>query len=126
MIGRIKDELIKANNTKCKIILATPHLFGEYPFNDKNAYYYKNIGMIDTLKILSNVNNIECCDLTNLSGIDSTNWDVYHSCDLLDKSNPYYSIAKCPQNKDNLHLNRRGHIRVAVAIAEWMSCNIKP
>lgn len=126
MVTRIKNELNKANNTKCTIILVTPHIFGKYPYNDKDAYHYKNIGMIDTLKTLSSYNDIKFCDLTNLSGIDSTNWNIYQSGKFLDKNSPYYSIAKYPQNNDNLHLNHRGQMKVAVAVAKWMSSNLIP
>lgn len=118
MVKRIKEELSWANNTRCKLILATPHLFGKYPYADKDAYYYRNIGMLDTLKVLSVVNDMEFCDLTQLAGIDSTNWNVFQSGKLLLESSPYYSMAQYPNNRDNLHLNQRGHMKIAVAIAK--------
>ena len=121
LVKRIKDNLRMANNTDCKLILVTPHIFGKYPFNNNDAYHYLNRGMIDSLKVMSSIDSLFFCDLTQLAGIDSTNWNTYHSCSYMKKSSPHYRLAKYPQNQDCLHLNKRGQMKIAVAIGKWMS-----
>ena len=118
MIKRIREELAKSRNNKCQIILAGPHCFGKYPYNDKDAYHYA--GLSDSLNVLCEHNNIAYCELMRSAGIDSTNWCIYQSGGYVTddpKANPHIT--------DNLHLNKRGQMKVAVAIAKWMGKTYK-
>jgi hypothetical protein len=116
----IKDKLLQSGNVDCRIIVTSPHIFGKYPFGEHDAYYYIRLGLIETLDSLCQRNNVDFCDLTKYAKIDSTNWDNYHMNGYITKESPYYSIAKYPENKDQLHLNKYGHMEVARGIAEWM------
>ncbi len=113
MIKRVREVLMKSNNKNCDIILAGPHLFGKYPYNDNDAYHY--VGLSDSLNSLCNYNHIKFCDLRKLAGIDSTNWNVYQNGDYV-TTDPRAN----PKIKDNLHLNKRGQMKVAIAIAKWI------
>ena len=116
MIKRIRQELSKSRNTSCKIILAGPHLFGRYPYNEKDAYHYS--GLSDSLHLLCKDNKIAFCNLRELSGIDSTNWALYQNHNYV-KNDPLAN----PNILDDLHLNKRGQMKVAVAIAKWLGEN---
>jgi lysophospholipase L1-like esterase len=120
MVKRIKEELKHSQNVNCHIIIASPHIFGKYPYNNNDAYRYITLGMIDTIDSLCTRNNVDFCDLTKYAKIDSTNWDNYHLNGYITKDSPEYCIAKYPENKDQLHLNKYGHMVVASGIARWM------
>ncbi len=83
-INRIYEELKKANNLNCKILIATPHCVGKYNYVDANGYeeYPTNSGrtmetMCNIIKGVANHNNIHVCDLWHNSGINKFTWGIY-------------------------------------------------
>lgn len=83
-INRIYDTLKDANNLKCKILYATPHCAGKYPYNDVDGYGEYPAGTGRTMETLGNTiiavcnhNNIPVCDLWHNSGINKFTWDVF-------------------------------------------------
>jgi hypothetical protein len=120
MVKSIKDKLSLAGNGGCNVIVASPHVFGKYPYGEHDAYYYMRLGLVETLDSLCQRNNIDFCDLTQYAKIDSTNWNNYHLNGYITKDSPEFCIAKYPENKDQLHLNKYGHMAVASGIARWM------
>lgn len=84
LINRIYEELTKANNLKCKLLIATPHCAGKYNYVDADGYeqYPSNSGrtmetMSNTIKAICNYNNIPVCDLWHNSGINKFTWSIY-------------------------------------------------
>lgn len=83
-INRIYDTLKNANNFKCKILYATPHCAGKYPYSDVDGYGEFPAGTGRTMETLGNAiiavcnhNNIPVCDLWHNSGINKFTWDVF-------------------------------------------------
>ena len=85
-INRIYEVLQSANNLKCKILYATPHCAGKYPWIDADGYedWPANSGRTmetlgNTIKKVCQYNNIPVCDLWHESGINKFNWTVFGS-----------------------------------------------
>lgn len=83
-INRIYEELTKANNLNCKVLIATPHCAGKYNYVDADGYdeYPSNSGrtmqtLSNKIKEIANYNNIPVCDLWNNSGINKFTWSIY-------------------------------------------------
>lgn len=92
-INRIYEELTNAGNLKCKILYATPHCAGRYPYIDADGYdeYPSGTGrtmetLANTIVAVCNHNNIPVCDLWHNSGINKNTWNVFGS-----NSNPVNS-----------------------------------
>lgn len=84
MINRIYEELTNADNLNCKVLFATPHCAGKYPYNLCDGYqeYPEGSGqtmelLADTIKKVCNYNNIPVCDLWHDSGINRFTWNIY-------------------------------------------------
>lgn len=84
MINRIYEELQKANNMNCKVLIATPHCAGKYNYVDYDGYdeYPSNSGrtmqtLSNKIKEIANYNNIPVCDLWHNSGINKFTWSLY-------------------------------------------------
>ena len=83
-INRIYEELTKANNLNCKILIATPHCAGKYSYIDADGYeqFPADSGrtmqtLSNTIKEICNYNNIPVCDLWHNSGINKFTWNIY-------------------------------------------------
>ena len=83
-INRIYEELTKADNLNCKVLIATPHCAGAYNYNYIDGYgeYPANSGrtmqtLSNTIKEICNYNNIPVCDLWHNSGINKFTWNIY-------------------------------------------------
>lgn len=83
-INRVYEELTKANNLNCKVLIATPHCAGKYNYVDADGYeqYPTNSGrtmqtLSNTIKEICNYNNIPVCDLWHNSGINRFTWNIH-------------------------------------------------
>lgn len=83
-INRIYEILAQANNLTCKVLYATPHCPGRYPYIDANGYEEYPTGSGQTMESLSgtivavgNHNNIPVCDLWHNSGSNRYTWNVF-------------------------------------------------
>lgn len=85
-INRIYEELEKAGNLTCKVMYATPHCAGKYPWIDADGYEnwkgtqekpmtMETLG--NAIKSVCNYNNIPVCDLWHESGINKFTWKVF-------------------------------------------------
>ena len=82
-INRIYEELTNAGNLKCKILYATPHCAGRYPYIDADGYdeYPSGTGrtmetLANTIVAVCNHNNIPVCDLWHNSGSNKYTWNI--------------------------------------------------
>ena len=83
-INRIYDTLTQANNLTCKVLYATPHCPGRYPYIDADGYEEYPVGSGRTMETLANTivavgnhNNIPVCDLWHNSGSNRYTWNVF-------------------------------------------------
>ena len=83
-INRIYETLTKANNLTCKVLYATPHCSGRYPYIDADGYEEYPAGSGRTMETLANTivavgnhNNIPVCDLWHNSGSNRYTWNVF-------------------------------------------------
>ena len=83
-INRIYDTLTRANNLTCKVLYATPHCPGRYPYIDADGYEEYPVGSGRTMETLANTivavgnhNNIPVCDLWHSSGSNKYTWNVF-------------------------------------------------
>ena len=85
-INRIYEELTNAGNLKCKILYATPHCAGRYPYIDADGYDEYPSGTGRTMETLANTivkvcnrSNIPVCDLWHNSGSNKYTWNIIGS-----------------------------------------------
>lgn len=122
-INRIYEVLKQANNLTCKILIVTPHCAGKYPYIDADGYQQYPSGsgrtmetLSDTIKLVSNYNNIPVCDLWHNSGINKFTWTIYGAYpdayreDITGVAGPY------PHNGDQLHCSRLGYNQIGECI----------
>lgn len=97
-INRIYEELNKAGNLSCRIMYATPHCAGKYPYIDADGYTEYPSGTGRTMETLANTiikvcnhNNIKVCDLWHNSGINKFTWNIFGASNSAenDKYSPY-------------------------------------
>lgn len=97
-INRIYETLSEAENLKCKILYATPHCAGRYPYIDADGYDEYPAGTGRTMETLANTivsvgnhNNIPVCDLWHNSGSNRYTWNVIGASPnpINDKYSPY-------------------------------------
>ena len=77
-IKRIYEELAKANNNTCRIVICSAHRFGKYPYSDKDAYYDGDM-ILQYTKAASDYNSLPCIDLMHNGGINKYNWNLFQS-----------------------------------------------
>ena len=77
-IKRIYDELDKANNSKCKIVVISAHKFGRYPYG-VNSAYEDGDKLLEATKIAAEYNSLYFIDLMNGGGINRYNWKYFQS-----------------------------------------------
>ena len=83
-VNRIYEELQKANNLRCKLLIVTVDCAGRYPYIDADGYDEYPSGSGRTMETLANIqreiaehNSILCCDLWHTSGINKNTWNVF-------------------------------------------------
>ena len=115
-IKRIYEELAKANNNTCRIVICSAHRFGKYPYSDKDAYYDGDT-FLQYTKAASDYNSLPCIDLMHNGGINKYNWNLFQSSStdynqkyipadgLNDGSNkPFVSLESVPDPSLNKNL----------------------
>jgi len=99
-INRIYQELERAGNLCCKVMMVTPHCVGTYQYIEVDGYHDFPIGsgrtvrtLAKTMETVSAQNNLPCCNLWEQSGINKHTWKVYGA-------NP---------GVDDVHCSRKGY-----------------
>lgn len=77
-IKRIYEELAKADNNTCRIVICSAHRFGKYPYSDKDAYHDGDT-FLQYTKAASDYNSLPCIDLMHNGGINKYNWNLFQS-----------------------------------------------
>lgn len=118
-IDRIYEELTKANNLTCRVMVGTMHCFGKYPYVDADGYEEYPIGSGQTAKTLcdkitevAHGNNVAVCDLYNESGIGRYTWKVFGANPEPYIENPSSTTTPYPHNGDQLHCSTLGYKRI--------------
>ena len=83
-IDRIYEELNKANNMTCRILIVTVDCSGKYPWADVDGYTETEPGKNNSLQEIANIqkavaafNALPCCDLFHTSGINRYTWHIF-------------------------------------------------
>ena len=74
-IKRIYEELQKANNTNCRVVVCSPHKYGKYPYIDKTANE-DGEDIYNAIKVSTDYNSVPCIDLMHNGGVNQYNWNL--------------------------------------------------
>ena len=86
-IKRVYEELSKASNNSCRVVICSAHKYGKYSYVDKDAYEDGD-DLLKYTKMVAEYNSIPCIDLMNNAGINKYNWDLFQNSPF--KLNPNY------------------------------------
>ena len=110
-IDRIYEELGKANNLTCRLLIVTVDCPGKYPWADANGYEETVPGKGNSFEAIANMqkavaesNAIPCCDLFHTSGINRNTWHIFGLS--ADVDNPKYSPFRLDENGDPISKER--------------------
>ena len=83
-IDRIYEELEKAGNLTCRLMIVTVDCSGKYPWVDADGYEEAEPGKGNSLEAMANMqkavaayNDLPCCDLFHTSGINRRTWHIF-------------------------------------------------
>ena len=115
-INRIYEILKEADNLTCKVLYATPHCAGRYPYIDADGYdeYPSGTGrtmetLANTIVAVCNHANIPVCDLWHNSGINKFTWNVFgHSSNAINENYSPYKLDSSgnPVNKNRIRYTK--------------------
>ena len=77
-VKRIYEELAKANNNTCRIVICSAHKYGKYPYSDQDAYFDGDT-ILQYTKVASDYNSLPCIDLMHNGGINKYNWNLFQN-----------------------------------------------
>ena len=97
-VKRIYDELKKADNMKCKIVVCSAHRYGKYSYSDLTAYDDGD-ELCDASLRAAKYNSLPFIDLMHNGNINKYNWDVFQNGSS--PYSPYYIPADGQNNGTN-------------------------
>ena len=110
-IDRIYEELSKANNLTCRLLIVTVDCSGKYPWADADGYAETTPGMGNSFEAIANMqkavaahNAIPCCDLFHTSGINRNTWHIFGYESNVD--NPNFSPYRLDETGKPITLDR--------------------
>ena len=110
-INRIYEELQKANNLLCRILIVTVDCSGKYPWVDADGYGESEPGTGRTLEAMANIqkavaasNALPCCDLFHNSGINRNTWHIFGFESNVD--NPKFSPYRLDETGNPISTDR--------------------
>lgn len=110
-IDRIYEELSKANNLTCRILIVTVDCPGKYPWADADGYEEATPGKGNSFEAIANMqkavaqyNAIPCCDLFHTSGINRHTWHIFGFESNVD--NPNFSPYLLDETGNPISLER--------------------
>lgn len=98
-IKRVYEELKKANNMQCKVIICSAHKYGKYSYSDLSAYDDGD-DLYNATKKSADYNSLPCIDLMHCGNINKYNWNVFQN------SNTPYNSNYIPKNGVNDGTNK--------------------
>ncbi len=128
-INRIYEELSKANNLTCKLLIVTVDYSGKYPWIDVDGRgEVGGEGSGKTLEAMADIqaeiaryNCIPVCDLFHTSGINPQTWRVYGADP--DPENPLYSPYRLDKNGTPISLERIRYVK-GESYYQWRNGNV--
>lgn len=75
-ISRIYDELEKAGNKNCKVVICSAHKYGKYPYSNLSAYDDGEPIRLGA-EMVAKYHSLYFIDLMNLGNINKYNWDKF-------------------------------------------------
>lgn len=127
-LNRIWEELEKADNLACRVMVVTPHCAGKYGWIDADGYTdYGGIGrnmksMSEIIEAVANHNNVPCYNAWKYSGIGRHTWSVW-SASPTPTNTDGSGEGTYPYNNDQLHLNADGYYHLGECIASFVLSN---
>lgn len=98
-VKRVYEELEKANNMKCKIVICSAHKYGKYSYSDLSAYDDGD-DLYNATKKSADYNSLPCIDLMHCGNINKYNWNSFQS------SNTPYNPNYIPKDGVNDGTNK--------------------
>ena len=98
-IKRVYEELEKANNMQCKVVICSAHKYGKYSYSDLSAYHDGD-DLYNATKKAADYNSLPCIDLMHCGNINKYNWNNFQS------SNTPYNPSYIPQDGVNDGTNK--------------------
>lgn len=78
-IKRVYEELAKANNNSCRVVICSAHRYGKYSYLDKDGYEDGD-KLLECTKMVAEYNSVPCIDLMHNGGINKYNWNLFQAC----------------------------------------------
>lgn len=77
-IKRVYEELEKAGNYNCKVVICSAHNYGKYPYVNESAYDDGQI-LLEATKAIANRHSLFLIDLMNNGNINMYNWGKFQA-----------------------------------------------
>lgn len=77
-IKRVYEELAKANNNSCRVVICSAHRYGKYSYLDKDGYDDGD-KLLEYTKMVAEYNSVPCIDLMHNGGINKYNWNLFQA-----------------------------------------------
>lgn len=77
-IKRVYEELEKAGNYNCKVVICSAHKYGKYPYSNESAYNDGHI-LLEATRAIANRHSLFLIDLMNNGNINMYNWGKFQS-----------------------------------------------
>ena len=99
-VARVREELARAGNAACPVVLGAPHLYGKYPWIDCTAYE-DGEQMLAAIREVAEANKLPLVDLLHKGGVDRSNWHVYQA-----SSSPFNAAYLTADGAPNTGVNK--------------------
>ena len=98
-VKRVHEELTKAGNQDCKVVICSAHKYGKYQYIDLTAYEDGD-RLFELTKLVADHNSLPCIDLMHCGNINRYNWDMFQSSNT--PCNPKYIPASGQNEGTNM------------------------
>ena len=112
-ISRVYEELDKAGNTTCKVVICSAHKYGKYPYRDVSAYEDGHY-LLDATRNIAERHSLFFIDLMSNGQINQFNWNKFQSSSTIYNKNyipydgvndatnsPFPSLSDAPNASEN-------------------------
>lgn len=99
VIRRVHEELEKAGNRACRLMIVSPHCYGKYPWIDCTAYEDGDT-MVEILRTVASRHALPFADMMTAAGIDRSNWFQYQASASAANKNYLPADGSAPSGKN--------------------------